>query len=91
MENWYSKLVDKKDVTDAFVDVKLGRCSHSVVRQRFKLPNYSKISNAVYRHHSDADLDPDPNGILMPIRILHVRKSDFLKLFFKQYRTRLVH
>ena len=25
MENWYSKLVDKKDVTDAFVDVKLGK------------------------------------------------------------------
>ena len=25
MENWYSKLYDKKDVTDAFVDVKLGR------------------------------------------------------------------
>jgi hypothetical protein len=31
MENWYSKLVDKKDVTDAFVDVKLGRYSNSVV------------------------------------------------------------
>ncbi len=24
MEGWISKLVDKKDVTDAFVDVKLG-------------------------------------------------------------------
>ncbi len=25
MEGWVSKLVDKKDVTDPFVDVKLGR------------------------------------------------------------------
>ena len=25
MENWYSKIVDKKDVTDPFVDVKLGK------------------------------------------------------------------
>ena len=25
MENWYSKLYDKKDVTDPFVDVKLGK------------------------------------------------------------------
>ncbi|XP_023324728.1 phospholipase D alpha 1 [Eurytemora carolleeae] len=25
MENWYSKIVNKKDVTDAFVDVKLGK------------------------------------------------------------------
>ena len=25
MENWYSKIIDKKDVTDPFVDVKLGK------------------------------------------------------------------
>merc|ERR1719474_2612095 len=25
MENWYSKIVNKKDVTDPFVDVKLGK------------------------------------------------------------------
>ena len=25
MENWYSKIYDKKDVTDPFVDVKLGQ------------------------------------------------------------------
>ena len=25
MENWYSKLYDKKDVTDPFVDVRLGK------------------------------------------------------------------
>ena len=25
MENWYSKLYDKKDVTDPFVDVLLGK------------------------------------------------------------------
>ncbi len=25
MENWYSKIVDKKDVTDPFVDVKLDK------------------------------------------------------------------
>ena len=26
MENWYSKLYDSKDVSDPFVDVKLGKC-----------------------------------------------------------------
>ena len=28
MENWYSKLYDKKDVTDPFVDVKLGKARY---------------------------------------------------------------
>ena len=26
MENWYSKIVNSKDVSDPFVDVKLGKC-----------------------------------------------------------------
>ena len=29
MENWYSKLYDKKDVTDPFVDVKLGKARYT--------------------------------------------------------------
>ena len=39
MENWYSKIYDKKDVTDPFVDVKLGKARYisSVV---FAMLNY---------------------------------------------------
>jgi len=36
MESWISKLVDKKDVTDPFVDVKLGSAKLVKTRQELK-------------------------------------------------------
>ena len=73
MENWYSKIYDKKDVTDPFVDVKLGKARYSsVINAMF---GYNKAF--LYRIAKTAvifnDLNPKWNETFKVLGVIYMK------------------
>ncbi len=68
MEGWMSKLVDKKDVTDPFVDVRIGTA---------KLVKTSVIDNSL-----DPVWNEDFRIEVIPYSIVEHRISTFIKLIY---------
>ena len=72
MENWYSKIYDKKDVTDPFVDVKLGKARYSSVINAMFCYNKSVLYRIAKTAVIFNDLNPKWNETFKVLGVIYM-------------------